>query len=694
MTLENKKLLTYTLIAFVFAFALRLIWVAQFSDNKDFYWNDQLMINTNDGYWFAEGARDILAGSHQDNDLSPVTHPLSRLTAFLATILPFSFETIILYMSAFFGSLLVVPIMLLAKSIKELDAGFIGALLGSIAWSYYNRTMTGYYDTDMLNIVLPTFILYSMVQAIQLQKNRYLILIPFFIMAYQIWYHGSYSLNFAFVAIMVLYTLIFERKNVFFYKTILFMSIAMISTYILLKTIIVLALFYYFHTNKKDNLKLIWALIAATIVFILISGGLNPIFIQLKSYIFRDVSSNEQSLHFYNVAQTVREAGKIPFETFANRISGSRLVFIASFVAYIMLLFRFRIMILSLPMVALGFLAYVGGLRFTVYAVPIMALALGYLIVMTSRNIKKPKFKYLFVALAMFFILFPNIAHIIGYKVPVVFDAKEVKMLSDMKKYTSRDDYVMTWWDYGYPIRYYADVKTFVDGGKHSGDVNYPVSLALTKPQELSANIARATMEYTESAFKKNREGSYIKMMMDDYNISSAGELIDKMSASALELPEKTADIYYYLPMRMLSIYQTVELFSNIDIDTGKMGKSPFFYQTTHIKDMGSQIDLGRGIFLDKAKGAINLQGRYIPLAMFITTKYNQFQKLEVNQQVINVSGNLIAIFMRDYGRFLILDSNSFESTYIQLFVLEHYDKNLFEPIEINPMVKIFKLKI
>ncbi len=694
MTLENKKLLTYTLIAFVFAFALRLIWVAQFSDNKDFYWNDQIMINTNDGYWFAEGARDILAGTHQDNDLSPITHPMAKLTALLATILPFSFETIILYMSAFFGSLLVIPIMLLGKSIKELDAGFIGALLGSIAWSYYNRTMTGYYDTDMLNIVLPTFILYSMVQAIQVQKNRYLILIPFFIMAYQIWYHGSYSLNFAFVAIMVLYTLVFERKNVFFYKTILFMSVAMISTYLLLKVLIVLALFYYFHTNKKVNLKFIWALIAATIIFILISGGLNPILVQLKSYIFRDVSSNEQSLHFYNVAQTVREAGKIPFETFANRISGSRLMFIASFGAYIMLLFRFRIMLLSLPMVALGFLAYVGGLRFTVYAVPIMALALGYLVVMTSRNIKNTKLKYLFVAFAMLFILFPNIAHIIAYKVPVVFDAKEVKILSDMQKYTSKDDYVMTWWDYGYPIRYYADVKTFVDGGKHAGDVNYPVSLALTKPQELSANIARATMEYDESAFKEKRAGSYIKMMMKDYNVFSGGELIDLMSASALKLPKKTADIYYYLPMRMLSIYQTVELFSNIDIDTGKMGKSPFFYQTTHIKDMGSKIDLGRGIYLDKAKGSVNIQGKEIPLAMFITTKYNQFQKLDVNKQVINVSGNLIAIFMRDYGRFLILDSNSFESTYIQLFVLENYDKNLFEPVEINPMVKIYKLKI
>jgi len=49
---------------------------------------------------------------------------------------------------------------------------------------------------------------------------------------------------------------------------------------------------------------------------------------------------------------------------------------------------------------------------------------------------------------------------------------------------------------------------------------------------------------------------------------------------------------------------------------------------------------------------------------------------------------------MRDYGRILILDKRMYNSAYIQLFVLENYDPNLFEPVILTPLSKVFKLKI
>ena len=69
--------------------------------------------------------------------------------------------------------------------------------------------------------------------------------------------------------------------------------------------------------------------------------------------------------------------------------------------------------------------------------------------------------------------------HIDSYRVPTVFNADEVKVLNKLKDIAQREDYVVSWWDYGYPLRYYADVKTLVDGGKHSGVVNFPVSYML-----------------------------------------------------------------------------------------------------------------------------------------------------------------------------------------------------------------------
>ena len=131
------------------------------------------MINTNDGYYFAEGARDIISGVHQNLDSSPIDNPVSQLTALLVKILPFSFETIILWMPAFLGSLLVVPLVLIGNSLKQPIVGIIAGFLAPITWSYYNRTMTGYYDTDMLTIVLPTFIVWGIVPSLLNKENRF-----------------------------------------------------------------------------------------------------------------------------------------------------------------------------------------------------------------------------------------------------------------------------------------------------------------------------------------------------------------------------------------------------------------------------------------------------------------------------------------------------------------------------------------
>ena len=159
MTLSNtNKTILYILLAFIFSISVRMIWVYQFDGMEQFKFNNEFMINTNDGYYYAEGARDILAGISQNtNDLSPFKTATSVLTALIAKILPFSFETIILYMPVFLSSLLVIPIILIGRSFNRIEVGFIAALLSSIAWSYYNRTMVGYYDTDLLNIVFPTF---------------------------------------------------------------------------------------------------------------------------------------------------------------------------------------------------------------------------------------------------------------------------------------------------------------------------------------------------------------------------------------------------------------------------------------------------------------------------------------------------------------------------------------------------------
>jgi len=716
---ETKLTLLYIALAFLFSVALRFIWVVQFSGYEPFYFHDQFMINTNDGYYWAEGARDLLSGTstnpsakeffdtfHQLNDRSPVHSAASQLTAFFALIFPSSFESIIFYMPVFLSSLIVITIILIAKSLKNLEMGLIAALLASIAWSYYNRTMIGYYDTDMLNIVLPMFLLWSIIWAIQTNKNIYLLLTALDILVYRWWYPQSYSLEFSFFGLILVYTLFFDKKNIYNYKLLSIMLFAMMGLDGFTRAGLVLVSFYIL--NKKQFDQYIYYILGLAITIFLISGGLSPIIGQLENYIFHDsvsVADKGLGLHFFTVMQTIREAGHIPFETFANRISGHTVTFIISFIGYLYLLYKHRIMLFSIPLVGLGFLAYVGGLRFTIYAVPILAFGVAFLITEFASKMPTKKLKVLSMIMFTLAVLYPNYKHIDEYRVPTVFNTQEVQVLETLKNIAQREDYVISWWDYGYPIRYYADVKTLVDGGKHSGSVNFPVSYILTHPQEVAVKMAILDVEYTEKTFlfrEKYKEEikdknitvfSNIEQITKDYDLNDTNDFLALLGTD-IELPKKTRDIYFYLPFKMLNIYPTVTVFSNINLMNGKQGKQPFFFMSRNFKDAGDVVDLGSGVRLNKKDMSITIGKDTLKLRRFVQTAYKADKTYAVHEQLLDFQSNLSLIYLSSYNMFLLVDEKVYNSLYIQLMILDKYDKKLFEKIIDNPYAKVFKLKV
>ena len=703
--LDIKYFILLVFLAFAFSLSVRYIWIDIFSGVESFKWNNEIMINTNDGYYFAEGARDILNGGHQENDLSPVVIPLSKLTALLAQILPISFETLILWMPGVFGSLLVLPIMLISRIFKQDILGFCAALLGGIAWSYYNRTMIGYYDTDLLIVVLPSLVVWGVLYALHHEDSDSFLFAPIFALAALEWHGGMVHIVNGVFIMTLLYTVIFERKNLYYYKFLAVFILVLTSLSILLKFSLMIALVALFHYFKEKLTRKIIIIIVAISAFIyLIFGGIDWIMSILRNaYVTRMLVADElnlASLKFFAVVNTVREAGQIPFETFANRISGHMITFWLSVIGYLLFVIRYRLLVISLPMVVLGFFALQGGLRFTVFAVPFMALGVMYLVFLVAKYLEviftnkvKPFAKYIFVGLVTLLVVYPNIKHVQGYRVPVVFQKDEVKVLDYLGKIAQREDYVISWWDYGYPIRYYSDVKTIVDGANHSGDVNFPVSFVLTHSQTASANMARLDVEFTEKNFIE-KCGASIKCIMKTYNIKDPNKFLLALNNKNFQRPMKTRDVFLYLPNRMMDIFPTVDMFSNLDLVSGKQGLRPFFYVSKSFNDTGSTINLGNNIVLHKQGGKLQIGNQTVPLKNFAVTEYDTKGILQKKIQKLNPNAKVSVIYMKNYNQFLVLDNRMYESTYIQLFALENYDKDLFEPVILSPLAKVYKLKI
>lgn len=689
---STKQILLFILIAYAFSFIIRLIWVFQFQGNPQFMWHGQLMINTNDGYFFASGAQKWLEGTLANNARVPDLFYTATitLTAFLTKILPVSLDTIILYMPAVISGLVVIPVILIGRLFGLTSVGFFAALLGSIGWSYYNRTMIGYYDTDMFSAMAPMFILYFLLATIKTEKSVFALLSALAFLIYPYLYDQGRAVVYAMGLIYMIYMIILHRKDDFTYHSILLISIGLmdINVWLQFGAIVIL-----FTAIKKGFISVSLAKYSSVVtVFLFLYTGnvFGLILTKMTWYFERGVEAH--GLHFFQVSQTVREAGIIPFETMANRISGSLVGLFAALAGYVVLVIRHKEFILALPLIGIGIFSLMGGLRFTVYAVPVAAISAVFFFHMLAVYAKDKKIYYGILTLLSAAMIYPNITHIVEYKVPTVFMKNEVKVLDDLKKQSSSKDYVIAWWDYGYPIWYYADKNTLIDGGKHNND-NFLVSEILfsTSPLEAARLSRLAVEEYISSGYQIIANTLFKNGKEDQVDV---GEYLDTLRYGDIALPSKTTDIYLYLPLRMIDILPTVKLFSNLDLNTGKPLSKPFFYITRSFENSDTTIQLGRGIALLKQEGVLQIGGQKVPIKEFITVSQNIDGTVSQKRQKININSQLSLVYMQSYKQFLILDQEYMNSLYIQMFVFDQYDKRLFEPVIIDPLVKVYKLKL
>ena len=705
--IENRISIVILLIllAYLFSIGARLYWPMHFSDTASMYYNNVLMINTNDGYFFASGAKDIIDGvSPQDKQrVFAFNIGVSEFTAFIAQVLPFSLETVILYMPSFIASLVVVPIVLTGRLMEHTLLGFFAALIGGIAWSYYNRTMVGYYDSDMFAILLQFSLFYSFLYVAYKKDLRGVVFSGLLIFVYPYFYPQGLTITYAMFIMLVLY-LISEYRGwikvretndlnegaFFLYGSIILLSIAFMITLplSLRAALFTLTLILLLKMRLKEK-YILYVTLVFFIGFLFFGNVFSMIQDRVLSYTGRGLEL--EGLHFYQVIQTVREAGAIPMSTIANRISGSSIGLLISFFGFVLLVLRHKPFIIGLPLIGVGLFSYIGGLRFTVYAVPIAALSAIYFFWIVGTFFKDNRMKYVFVFLGTAAMLYPNIQHIIDYKVPTVLNKTEVEDLVKLDNISSREDYTLAWWDYGYPIWYYSDTSTLIDGGKHHND-NFIVSKIMqTSSPNLAANLSRLAIEtYVASNYKtvantlfKNRQKDQI-----DPNV-----LLAELEDPNYRLPEKTRDIYLYLPYRMMRIFPTVAVFGNLDLTTGSEERKVVFYPTQAVSNKEGLLTFSNGIMFDTKRGVVRLGQQEEAVKHFIMTQNTKEGKVHLQSQLYHADGEFAIIYMRSYGQFVVMDSETFNSTYVQMFMLEKYDQNLFELVVSSPYSKIYKLK-
>lgn len=695
-------------LAYLFSVGVRLYWPMYFADNASMFYAGQMMINTNDGYFFATGARDILNGINAEDaqraSAFGVSQGLVLLTVYATKLLPFSFESVILYMPAVISSLIVIPIVLTGRLMGHTLLGFFAALLGSIAWSYYNRTMVGYYDTDMFSVFLQFTIFYSLLNIAYKKELSGILLAAFLMFIYPYFYPQGMTLIYAMFIMLAVY-LFAEYKRIVvtnetndfnedafsFYGSVILLSIPLMLSMSIEGRILLFVVSFVLLSNRKlKEAQLFYLALAFFVAFLFFGNVFDLILTKVMSYLDRGVET--EGLHFYQVVQTVREAGAIPFSTMADRISGSQIGVIVSLIGYMVLVLRHKPFVIALPLIGVGVLSLWAGLRFTVYAVPVAAISAIYLFHVITKSISDKKSIYIAaMTLLTASMLYPNIIHIIEYKVPTVLNQTEVNDLEQLRKMSSDKDYTLAWWDYGYPIWFYSNTNTVIDGGKHDND-NFIISRIMQSDSpDLVANLSRLAVEIYIDSNYSNIANTLFKNKQEDQ--LDPNILLSELDDPTYILPKKTRDIYIYLPYRMLSIFPTVTIFGNLDLTTGKAVRNSVFYPANAVSNQNGIIALSNGIGFDAKNGELIFGQQRANVKNFIVTQNTQEGKTELQSQLYHADGDYVVVYMKSYGTFVVMDSTTFNSAYVQMFMLEKYDKNLFELVVSSPYSKIYKLK-
>ena len=216
--------LLFIVSAYLLSFWVRLEWIdfaqANYTDEngevqylrQDMVKNGVALPNTHDSFYFGSILHKAHLGMHQDNHLIPSVLQNGMITYLPYLLLKFfpslDIELLLLWLPVYVAGLVCIPIVLIGRLYGSSLWGFFSACLAGITHSYYNRTLAGYYDTDMFSITIPAFALYFLISASRKNSIHYAFLGALTLYLYNFFYSSSQAVTASMAVAYIGYRLI------------------------------------------------------------------------------------------------------------------------------------------------------------------------------------------------------------------------------------------------------------------------------------------------------------------------------------------------------------------------------------------------------------------------------------------------------------------------------------------------------
>jgi len=696
------QLFAYILFAYAAGVAIRLLMLTKYAEAEAFWQSDgtPVPVLTPDAGQYAYHAAQILKGDFY-SVFQPDILPAYLLAA-IGYLIPVHFDWLILLSPLFIAPLVVVPVILIGKHYNQPLLGLFAALFTVVDVNFYSRSGIGYFDTDILNLFFPLLAVLSMIRVSDSGRLTSAILGVASLWGFGLWYHSAAPINFALLLNFLLVSLLFYRRNSVNFQAFFLYAAAIAPLPPYLTPILALSLYGFFcFLNKKTVLPSRYYIGIIVSIFVIAALTLNTTRYYQRALAYFDsptmkhISTPTGDYHYINQLRTVAEAQ--PINPFMPDGTYSQQTVVAGLSALGILLFAlaYPSMFNIFALLILGLAAYFFGNRFLMYGTPALTLGLSFFMFLLFdlwrrfSDAERPFGPMRNVTLLL--LLSFAISYVVDFNTRRGFilnlDASDAEGLRRLAAQLSPKDHIINWWDFGWPMWYYADTSnTFTDNGLHGGIDSYAVSRIFISDSSAFVQNAACYLSLASEEAKKQHFPFTLQYLAQQEELQA---LFDAFGDQNRSFPCSEGGIYLFTHGLMTPIIRDIRLGSNFNIRTAMAGEINKLAYDEFLEpfDMNSTIAQGQHYTFYTRKGVVEDNGRTFPVRSVTVSKDHRVagQKFYDNNSTLHliISRGVLAFYF---------DDTYFNSFYVQTYFLDNYDRTRFEKVIETDHMKIFKV--
>lgn len=670
------------LLAYAVCFILRGLELPVWQGSQ-FQIQGEYLMATHDAYAWLAGAKEINRNTGSG---------MSQLLSFLHQTTGFKLANIAFWLPVIFGPLAALPLVLLGWREGQPEAGLTAGIMTGGCLAFLLRTRFGFADTDILTLFFPVATAAGLLAWLtflcrrgwksradaEVEGQRYYaflvgaIPLGLIIQGYD-WFYGKIHIALAACGIAFLLGLFLAPRNrlsLFLLGYFILVAAGFGGALGLLLGLAGLVVALWRPSLMEQWLPLagfavLALLVSGTELSGLISSGLHKLFSYAK--LTSSETAATTGLELPAVLQSVREAQNVDWGTMISRSSGGWWLFWPALLGFAYLVYRRPMYLVWLPLLGLAVASVKLGNRFAMFGGAPLGLGLAFGLNRLLLDCGQPRWRRWAVQIALCcLVAWPMATTASKLRPAPILPKAYARTFLDLKKEAPPKSQLWQWWDYGYAGQYYAERRTFGDGGKHDGKYLYPLARVHATHSPLQANqlikLTAATQmeQYREMLHNGSYSDSHAKrpfypgdpvQKLREMGPEQAQSFVESLKDEELAWPDELPPQYLVLSWENLRLAYWISTFGNWNLETGK--------------NSGGKIQRIKGeISINTSEGILELSDRKIPLeAVALLTKKG------TRHYTWSRASDVFALINRAAGEFYLMNGRIYNSLMIQMLI-------------------------